>query len=99
MSKQFTAHDVRKLRLCAICNGLGHLDRMLTLPGFPVGGLYHGKCAVRMLRRTEVLALPENELRKLTLADAGMDLMRELVNRSKPANVGGNRLAPTQEQR
>lgn len=59
---------------------------MLTLPGFPTGSLYHGECAVRMLRRGEVLALPVSELRKLTLADTGMDLMREMVERCEPAN-------------
>ncbi len=84
MKTRFTAHDVRKLRLCGACNGLGHLDRMLSVPGFP--GLYHGECSVRMLTRAEVLALPEIELRKLTLADAGMDLMREMVDRCAPAN-------------
>ncbi len=77
----FKAHDVRKLRLCSICRGVGHLDSLLTLPGFPVGSLYHGECAVRMLSRAEVLALPDGELHKLTLADTGMDLMRELVDR------------------
>lgn len=87
MSQRFTAHDVRKLRLCAICNGVGHLDRLLTLPGWPTGNLYHGECAVRMLDRAEVLALPESELRKLTLADTGMDLMREMVERCVPANA------------
>ncbi len=31
MKTRFTAHDVRKLRLCGACNGLGHLDRMLSV--------------------------------------------------------------------
>lgn len=76
----FTAHDVRKLRVCSICRGVGHLDTLLVLPGFPAGSLYHGECAVRMLRRNEVLALPHSEKRKLTLADTGVDLMRELLD-------------------
>lgn len=75
---KFTAHDVRKLRLCAVCDGVGHLDSLLKLPGFH--GLYHGECAVRMLTRTEVLALPDSERRKLTLADTGKDLMLQLLD-------------------
>ena len=31
MSYGFKPHDVRKLRICATCDGVGHLDRMLTL--------------------------------------------------------------------
>jgi hypothetical protein len=81
---RFTAHDVRKLRVCAICDGIGHLDQMLTLPGWPAGNLYHGECAVRMLKRAEVLTLPHSERRKLTLADTGKDLMLALLDAKEP---------------
>lgn len=97
----FTAHDVRKLRLCAICDGVGHLDRMLSLDAIhgsdtsARGHLYHGECAVRMLRRAEVLSLPLAEKQKLTLADTGLDLMRELVEQVTPNVPWTNPVTPS----
>ncbi len=89
MSYGFKSHDVRKLRRCSICEGIGHKDRMLTLPGWPVEQLFHGDCAVRMLSRSEVLALPWSEQKKLTIEDTGMDLMKELLKvlDSRPAGA------------
>lgn len=69
----------RKLRRCSICEGIGHKDRMLTLPGWPVEQLFHGDCAVRMLSRSEVLAPPWSEQKKLTIEDTGVEMMRDLL--------------------
>lgn len=74
----FTAHDVRKLRLCNICQKIGHADEMPVWSGHP--GHYHGECLARMLRPHEVLALPESEQRKFRLSDVGADLMRRMLD-------------------
>ena len=79
MSHGFKAHDVRKLRRCGICKGIGHMDRMLVLPAWPHDQLFHGDCAVRMLSQAEVLALPWSEQKKFTIEDTGMELMKELL--------------------
>jgi len=55
------------------------MDRMLALQGWPAEQLHHGDCAVRMLTRSEVLGLTWEQQRKLTIADTGMELMRDML--------------------
>lgn len=71
------AHDVRHLRVCKACNGLG--DRrvgMLSLPD----GHYHDACIVARMTHQQILRLPESERDKITLGAAGVDLMRKLMD-------------------
>lgn len=75
LEKSFTAHDVRKLKPCERCKGIGYGPVMLVLSD----GHYHGVCVVEMLTNEEILALPKDERRKLRLNEAGVELMRKLV--------------------
>lgn len=79
MSYGFKAHDVRKLRQCSICKGIGHMDRMVVMPAWSAVQLFRGDCAVRMLSHAEVPALPWSEQKKLTIEDTGIELMKELL--------------------
>jgi hypothetical protein len=69
------AHDVRNLRPCAHCGGIGDKRDMLNLDGW-----YHGICVVERFTHDEILALPGGERSKLRLCDTGPNLMRKLLD-------------------
>ena len=71
----FTAHSVRKLRLCVACGGIGHKQSLLSLPS----GLYHDDCVMAMFSHDEVLAMPPAERAKLRLCVTGTAFMRHLL--------------------
>jgi hypothetical protein len=64
------AHDVRALRICDLCGGLGNRPRMLVLEGKRIA---HGSCVVETMPRPWLLNLPAAELGKLTLRELGGD--------------------------
>src|SRR5262245_215646 len=66
------AHDVRKLRVCGACNGIGFGPHM-------VRGM-HGACYVERRGVDELLALPPAETDGLTLGDIGPEIMRALMD-------------------
>ena len=76
------AHDVRFLRVCKVCGGLGDKRRMLNLPD----GDYHDDCIVARLTDAQVLRLPREQCNKITLGTAmrlnRMDMLRTLINQN-----------------
>lgn len=85
-----TAHDVRHLRRCAGCGGVGDSRLMLSVQLPSQVGLHHGCCAIQLLGADGVLALAPNERAKITLSDAGVTLMRRLLEADDAGGV--NRL-------
>lgn len=75
-----SAHDVRQLRLCAACRCMGDRRLMLNIDS-PAGTaqLQHGRCFVERAGAAAAIALPVMERAKLTLADTGPALMRQLL--------------------
>jgi hypothetical protein len=74
------ARDVRFLRVCKVCDGLGDKRRMLNLPD----GDYHDECIVARLTDAQVLRLPHEQSQKITLGTAmklgRMDMLRTLAD-------------------
>lgn len=76
-------HDVRHLRRCALCGGIGDGRRMLGgLEAHGLPGLNHGKCVVDRVAPDQLAELPVSELGKLTVEDTGVPLMKRLLRRS-----------------
>lgn len=78
LGRPFTAHDVRKLRLCEMCGRLGYLPQMLTLDSKN----YHGGCLVQTMTHEQVLALPPEQISKLRLNETGVELMTKLLDQT-----------------
>jgi hypothetical protein len=85
LGRPLRAHDIRKLRTCRACDGIGFAPHMLegvfgpsVRPEKPE--LYHGACVVQLLSREQILALPAEERNKLRLSETGPDLMRALMD-------------------
>jgi len=70
------ARDVRYLRICKGCDGLGDARKMLNLPDGP----YHDHCAIARNVQSAILKLPAAERDKITLGAAGPELMRKLMD-------------------
>jgi len=79
IGRPFTAHDVRKLRPCAMCNQIGYLPQMLTLEGKN----YHSACIAASMSHDEILALPFDEMTKLRLNETGPELMMKMLDRTR----------------
>jgi hypothetical protein len=75
------AHDVRHLRTCSDCGGLGDDRVMIHCMIWGVGEAYHDDCAVQKLGEYGVMKLPPEELNKITIGAAGPDLMRKIMSR------------------
>ena len=75
-----TAHDVRRLKTCSGCGGIGHTAQMLScLEAFGLAGFHHGRCVVQLLTHEQVLALPSDQRDRLRPDDTGGELMRKLL--------------------
>lgn len=70
------AHDVRTLRVCAVCSNLGNSHSMVDLDS----EWYHGRCFVKRHGGKALGALPKSKTDRLTLGDLGVRLMRALIN-------------------
>lgn len=82
IGRPFTAHDVRKLRPCAMCSHIGFLPQMLTLGGEH----YHSACIASSMSHDEILALPYDEMTKLRLNETGVELMSKMLDRKREGN-------------
>ncbi len=71
-----TAHDVRRLRSCQSCKGLGDKDCMIV---GDQSGFFHGRCYANAYGVDALLALDNDDLRDLQLGDLGVDLMRKVI--------------------
>lgn len=70
-----TAHDVRRLRTCRACGGMGDGKFMPIIDGHPI----HGFCAAEALGVAGLAKLPEAEIDKLTLSEIGPERMKALL--------------------
>jgi hypothetical protein len=71
------AHDVRELRACKQCKGIG--DRRF-MP--KVDGVYlHGFCALELVGIDGILKLPPNEIDKISLGEIGPENMKIICDR------------------
>lgn len=70
------AHDVRHLRECSICGGIGDRRRMVCTPC-----IAHGRCFEARFGIDALLDLPKTETEKLTIGDIGVKSMKALVDR------------------
>ena len=73
------AHDVRRLRACHYCGGLGRDDCMVERND----ALYHGRCFINRFGLEAFLALPTEQTHRVTLDDIGVDAMRALLDRGE----------------
>ena len=73
------AHDVRTLRPCTGCNGIGNSDAMVEHGA----SWFHGRCFVVAVGETALFALPKAQTDRLTLGDLGVDLMKRLIERRR----------------
>lgn len=69
--------DVRSLRTCGLCNGLGKAPSMINVDK----GHVHGRCYLTVHGKESLLALPKEQLDRLTIGDIGWELMKELGDR------------------
>lgn len=71
------AHDVRHLRPCYACGGIGDHRKMVS----NTGNVYHGRCFEARFGIDALLDLPQVETGKLTIGDIGVKSMKALVDR------------------
>lgn len=69
------AHDVRRLRVCMLCETIGHADYMLENKE----GHMHGSCFIERHGRKALLDFPEAQTDKLCMADIGPQAMMFLL--------------------
>lgn len=70
------AHDLRRLRPCAICGGVGLVEDMA---GFDAGTLVHLSCYFETFGEAKFLKLPEVDLRKTRVSDVPFETMEKLL--------------------
>lgn len=70
------AHDVRTLRVCAVCANLGNSTTMVDL----YDEWFHGRCFVKRFGGKALGALPKAKTDRLTIGDLGVRLMKALLN-------------------
>lgn len=75
-----TAHDVRKFRPCARCDGLGMFGEMIPV----AGEHYHRICFKRRFGLAAVLRLPREQSNMFQLNELGVKGMKALVNKGRP---------------
>jgi hypothetical protein len=77
------SHDVRTLRGCAHCGGLGHANRMLE--GEPretqSTPWYHGRCFALKFGEKSLLDMGRIQLERLCIGDLGTRLMMKIIDR------------------
>jgi hypothetical protein len=74
------SHDVRTLRSCHACKGIGNVGDMVerTLSsGYTA--CYHGRCYIKRFGEKRFFALPRTETDKMRLDDIGVKRMKRLV--------------------
>ncbi len=80
-----TAHDVRRLCVCHGCRQLGDRRNMIELKRDARGEhrYFHGRCYVKSYRLARLLALPSEQLERLTLGDVGVYVMQKIVQTTR----------------
>jgi hypothetical protein len=87
------AHDVRKLRECNYCRGIGCADEMIIGEDKENGCFWnwHGRCFIEQFGLPKFLALPTVQSGKCRLDDIGIDHMRALMESSQWARKSRKR--------
>jgi hypothetical protein len=70
------AHDVRTLRVCGSCGGMGNNDRMIEHGT----EWLHGRCFVARYGKAELCQLPQAQTDRMSMNDLGLEVMKYLVN-------------------
>lgn len=78
-----TCHDVRHLRVCSGCKGVGDGRQMIREPRGKGARHHHGRCYIESHGMTLFLRLPSEETDKLTLGDIGPVAAAALLARSE----------------
>jgi hypothetical protein len=77
LSRVKSVKDVRSLRPCACCGGVGNADTMIDWDN---GEWLHGRCFVARYGRADLCHLPKGKTDRLTLGDLGIQTMQYLLN-------------------
>lgn len=77
-----TAHDVRYLKACTACGELGDNRTMVKCMVWGCLEQFHDTCAVEKFGNY-VLKLPAEELDKISIKAAGVELMRKIMELRK----------------
>lgn len=87
-----TAHDVRKLTVCAHCGQIGNRDTMLLgHPYQPATEYFHGRCFAEYHGVDALLDMvAHGRADQLTLGDLGADLMRAVLDRAALTSAKGS---------
>jgi hypothetical protein len=77
------AHDVRTLRGCAHCGGLGHSHSMIEGSAHETKSTpwYHGRCFAAKYGDAQLLNLGRLHLERLPIGDLGTRLMSAVIER------------------
>lgn len=73
------AHDVRTIRPCDVCHGMGNKPSMLEF--FDNSGAWyrHGRCHIKTRGLRDFIALPQEQTDKMPLSDIGVEAMKSLL--------------------
>lgn len=74
------AHDVRSLRLCEYCQGLGHNHSMICTMRGRTAPHWHGRCYIKEFGMAPFLALPHAQTDKMTLGDIEGEAIHALLS-------------------
>jgi hypothetical protein len=81
------AHDVRTLRVCGGCGGMGNshsmIFRKVPLDNAPTvlrEEWLHGRCFVSRYGRAKLTQLPKEQTDRLTIGDIGVRTMKYLID-------------------
>ncbi len=69
------ACDPREPKICCDCNQSGTGGSMIETSD----AHYHGRCFIRSFGVEQLLAMPGAELRKLTIGDVGITVIRQIM--------------------
>jgi hypothetical protein len=73
------AHDVRSLRPCLLCDGLGHTHNMIESECDGELSWMHGRCYIEANGLASFLLLPREQHDKLCMDDIGVEVMKKLL--------------------
>lgn len=89
------AHDVRTLRVCGHCGGLGNRDSMMVvrLPGKLSRPKVHthARCYIKKNGFQAFLKLPKKEQDKVPMSDMGVRRMKALMKSRERVVIVGTR--------
>ena len=79
LPEKLTAHAIRRLRPCVLCNGFGDRDEMIV-PSLGSEERFHTQCYIEACGFDAALRLPTSERGKFRLCDVTWQQARQLSN-------------------